>query len=186
MLFVDSADKAARFIWLCDAFNIPLLYLADVPGFMIGTKVERQGIIRAGRQDDLRGVARPPCRKHLRGGAQGLRRRPLRDERPGLRPRRHAWRCPSAMIAVMGPEAAVNAVYFNKIQEKPEAERAGFVQTLRDEYKKDIDIFKLASELIVDEIIPGDSLRRGAEQRIEIYVDAQVVSGQRKRGVLPV
>jgi acetyl-CoA carboxylase carboxyltransferase component len=48
VLFVDSADKAARFIWLCDAFNIPLLYLADVPGFMIGTKVEQQGIIRAG------------------------------------------------------------------------------------------------------------------------------------------
>src|SRR6185436_17173227 len=48
VLFVDSADKAARFIWLCDAFNVPLLYLADVPGFMIGTKVERQGIIRAG------------------------------------------------------------------------------------------------------------------------------------------
>ena len=48
VLFVDSADKAARFIWLCDAFNIPLLFLADVPGFMIGTDVERQGIIRHG------------------------------------------------------------------------------------------------------------------------------------------
>jgi acetyl-CoA carboxylase carboxyltransferase component len=48
VLFVDSADKATRFIWLCDAFNVPLLYLADVPGFMIGTKVERAGIIRAG------------------------------------------------------------------------------------------------------------------------------------------
>src|SRR5256714_10566588 len=48
ILFVDSADKAARFIWLCDAFNIPLLFLADVPGFMIGTAVERQGIIRHG------------------------------------------------------------------------------------------------------------------------------------------
>src|SRR5690606_37556919 len=48
VLFVDSADKAARFIWLCDAFNVPLLYLADVPGFMIGSAVERQGIIRAG------------------------------------------------------------------------------------------------------------------------------------------
>src|SRR5207245_4779888 len=48
ILFVDSADKAARFIWLCDAFNLPLLFLADVPGFMIGTAVERQGIIRHG------------------------------------------------------------------------------------------------------------------------------------------
>ncbi len=48
VLFVDSADKAARFIWLCDAFNVPLVFLADVPGFMIGTQVERQGIIRHG------------------------------------------------------------------------------------------------------------------------------------------
>jgi acetyl-CoA carboxylase carboxyltransferase component len=48
VLFVDSADKAARFIWTCNAFNIPLLFLADVPGFMIGSKVEREGIIRAG------------------------------------------------------------------------------------------------------------------------------------------
>ena len=48
VLFDDSADKGARFIWFCDAFNIPLLYLADVPGFMIGTEVERQGIIRHG------------------------------------------------------------------------------------------------------------------------------------------
>ncbi|HEY9723002.1 MAG TPA: acyl-CoA carboxylase subunit beta, partial [Oscillatoriaceae cyanobacterium] len=47
-LFVDSADKAARFMWLCDAFNIPLLFLADVPGFMIGSQVERQGMIRHG------------------------------------------------------------------------------------------------------------------------------------------
>ena len=43
VLFVESADKAARFIWLCDAFNIPIVFLADVPGFMIGTAVERQG-----------------------------------------------------------------------------------------------------------------------------------------------
>ena len=48
VLFVDSADKAARFIWCCDAFNVPLVFLADVPGFMIGTEVERQGIIRHG------------------------------------------------------------------------------------------------------------------------------------------
>ena len=48
VLFVDSSDKVARFVWLCDAFNIPLVFLADVPGFMIGSAVERQGIIRHG------------------------------------------------------------------------------------------------------------------------------------------
>src|SRR6202012_522132 len=48
VLFIDSAAKATRFIQLCDAFSLPLLFLADVPGFMVGTAVERQGIIRHG------------------------------------------------------------------------------------------------------------------------------------------
>ena len=47
-IFVDSADKAARFITWCDAFNVPLIFLHDVPGFMVGVAVERQGIIRHG------------------------------------------------------------------------------------------------------------------------------------------
>ena len=98
VLFVDSADKAARFIWLCDAFNIPLLYLADVPGFMIGTVVEKQGIIRAGAKM-IAAVSEATVPKLSRGRAQGLRRRPLRDVRPGLRARRvhraaHARRSP--------------------------------------------------------------------------------------------
>jgi len=66
---------------------------------------------------------------------------------------------PQAMIAVMGPEAAVNAVYYNKIQEKPESERAAYVQKLRDEYKADIDILKLASEQVLEAVVPGDRLR---------------------------
>ena len=80
VLFVDSSDKAARFIWTCNAFNVPLLFLADVPGFMIGTQVERQGIIRAGREDDL-GRVRGDRAEALGDRAQGLRRRALRDGR---------------------------------------------------------------------------------------------------------
>ena len=87
MLFVDSADKAARFIWLCDAFNMPLLYLADVPGFMIGTKVERQGIIRAGAKM-IAAVSEATVPKLSRHRAQGVRRRALRDVRAGVRARR--------------------------------------------------------------------------------------------------
>ena len=87
VLFVDSADKAARFIWTCDAFNIPLLFLADVPGFMIGTAVERQGIIRHGAKM-ISAVSEATVPKLSRDRAQGLRRRALRDGRPGLRPRR--------------------------------------------------------------------------------------------------
>ncbi len=184
VLFVDSADKAARFIWLCDAFNIPLLYLADVPGFMIGTKVERAGIIRAGaKMISAVSEASVPkicvvVRKAYGAGLYAM-------SGPGFNPN-VTLALPGAMIAVMGPEAAVNAVFFNKIQEKPETERAAYVQQLRDEYKEDVDIFKLASELIVDEIVAGDALRKELVARLGHYVEAQQLSPTRKRGVLPV
>ena len=138
VLFVDSADKAARFIWLCDAFHIPLLYLADVPGFMIGTKVERAGIIRAGaKMISAVSEATVPrisvvVRKAYGAGLYAMCG-------PGFAPDA-TLALPQAMIAVMGPEAAVNAVFFNKIQEKPEAERAAYVQALRDEYRADVDL----------------------------------------------
>jgi acetyl-CoA carboxylase carboxyltransferase component len=91
------------------------------------------------------------------------------------------------MIAVMGPEAAVNAVYFNKIQEKPEgAERTAYIEALRNEYREDVDLMKLASELVIDAIIPGDELRTELVARLGLYADAQQQPSQRKRGVLPV
>jgi acetyl-CoA carboxylase carboxyltransferase component len=93
---------------------------------------------------------------------------------------------PQAMIAVMGPEAAVNAVYFNKIQEQPESERAAYVQRLRDEYRQDIDIVKLAGELVVDAVVPGQALRRELERRFELYAEGYAPPTERKRGVLPV
>ena len=87
VLFVDSSDKAARFIWTCNAFNVPLLFLADVPGFMIGTQVERQGIIRHGAKM-VSAVSRGHRAEDLGDRAQGLRRRPVRDGRAGVRARR--------------------------------------------------------------------------------------------------
>ena len=87
VLFVDSADKAARFIWTCNAFNVPLLFLADVPGFMIGTQVERQGIIRAGAKM-ISAVSEATVPKLSGDRPQGVRRGALRDGGPGLRPRR--------------------------------------------------------------------------------------------------
>jgi acetyl-CoA carboxylase carboxyltransferase component len=184
VLFVDSADKAARFIWLCDAFNVPLLYLADVPGFMIGTKVERAGIIRAGaKMISAVSEASVPkisviVRKAYGAGLYAM-------SGPGFNPN-CTLALPQAMIAVMGPEAAVNAVFFNKIQEKPEAERAAYVQQLRDEYRADVDIYKLASELIIDKIIPGDQLRSELASRFEIYSQHYAPAAHKKRGVVPV
>ncbi|MFL5298916.1 MAG: acyl-CoA carboxylase subunit beta [Anaeromyxobacteraceae bacterium] len=184
VLFVDSADKAARFIWLCDAFNVPLLYLADVPGFMIGSKVERQGIIRAGaKMISAVSEASVPrisvvVRKAYGAGLYAM-------DGPGFAPSA-ALALPQAMIAVMGPEAAVNAVFFNKIQERPEAERAAYVEQLRAEYRKDIDIEQLASELIVDAVVPGKELRRELARRFAVYAQGYEPPRERKRGVLPV
>ena len=184
VLFVDSADKAARFIWLCDAFNVPLLYLADVPGFMIGTKVERAGIIRAGaKMISAVSEATVPricvvVRKAYGAGLYAM-------DGPGFAPSA-TLALPQAMIAVMGPEAAVNAVYFNKIQEKPEAERAAFVAALREEYRKDIDLLKLASELVVEAVVPGARLRDELARRFRLYAEGYAPPAERKRGVLPV
>jgi methylmalonyl-CoA decarboxylase subunit alpha len=184
VLFVDSADKAARFIWLCDAFHIPLLYLADVPGFMIGTKVERAGIIRAGaKMISAVSEATVPrisvvVRKAYGAGLYAM-------DGPGFKPS-CCLALPQAMIAVMGPEAAVNAVFFNKIQERPEAERAAYVQELREEYKKDIDIEKLAAELVVDAVVPGPELRGELTRRFAYYAQGYEPTRERKRGVLPV
>jgi acetyl-CoA carboxylase carboxyltransferase component len=184
VLFVDSADKAARFIWLCDAFNVPLLYLADVPGFMIGTKVERAGIIRAGaKMISAVSEATVPricvvVRKAYGAGLYAM-------DGPAFGPNA-TLALPQAMIAVMGPEAAVNAVYFNKIQERPEAERAAYVAGLREEYKKDIDIVKLASELVVDAVVPGGALRDELTRRFRLYAEGHQPPLERKRGVIPV
>ena len=103
------------------------------PGFMVGTAVEKQGIIRHGAKM-ITAVAEATVPEDLRGGAQGVRRRAVRDGRPGLRAGRHAG-LPTAKIAVMGAEAAVNAVYANKIAAiEDEAERAAFVEAKRAEY----------------------------------------------------
>ncbi len=184
ILFVDSADKAGRFIALCDAFNIPLLFLADVPGFMIGTKVERAGIIRHGAKM-IAAVAEATVpkisvivRKAYGAGLYAMCG-PAYDPDACLA-------LPTAMIAVMGPSAAVNAVYFNKIAELPEGERAAYVQRLEDEYRKDIDLYRLASDLAIDAVVPATELRRELSARFAAYATRFRTRVERKHGVFPV
>src|SRR5438477_162995 len=159
-----SCIAAARFVGPCDASNIPLLFLADVPGFMIGKAVERQGIIRHGaKMISAMADATVPricvvLRKAYGAGLYAM-------SGPGFEPDA-TIALPQAMIAVMGAEAAVNAVYANKIAEKPEAERAAFVEQLREEYRADIDLLKLASNLHVDAVVPGDELRAELVRRL--------------------
>jgi acetyl-CoA carboxylase carboxyltransferase component len=184
VLFVDSADKATRFIWLCDAFNLPLVFLADVPGFMIGKAVERQGIIRHGAKmisavaDATVPKISVVVRKAYGAGLYAMCG-PAFDADATIA-------LPQAMIAVMGAEAAVNAVFANKIAAKPEAERAAYVEELRTEYREDIDLFKLAANLHVDAVIPGDELRTELIRRFEALATKREPGLERRRPVLPV
>ncbi|MFC7392448.1 acyl-CoA carboxylase subunit beta [Scopulibacillus cellulosilyticus] len=185
VLFVDSADKGAKFIQLCDAFGIPLLFLSDVPGFMIGTKVERAGIIRHGAKL-IAAVSEATVpkisvivRKAYGAGLYAM-------AGPAFEPD-CCIALPTAQIAVMGPEAAVNAVYSNKIQaiDDPK-ERIQFIQEKQKEYKETIDIYKLASELIIDDIVDGDELRQVLIDRYKMYDSKEMTFSQRKHPVYPV
>ncbi|MSO79239.1 MAG: acyl-CoA carboxylase subunit beta [Acidimicrobiia bacterium] len=185
VLFGDSADKAARFIWLCDAFNVPLLFLSDVPGFMIGTQVERQGIIRHGAKM-ITAVAEATVpkisvivRKAYGAGLYAMCG-PAFDPDACLA-------LPSARIAVMGPEPAVNAVFYNRIQEIADPdERAKFVAEQRVEYEADVDIVRLASELVVDAVIQPDDLRDELVRRFALASTRQREVFHRRHGVPPV
>lgn len=184
VLFTDSADKAAKFIQLCDAFNIPLLFLTDVPGFMIGTKVEREGIIRHGaKMLSMMSEATVPkisviVRKAYGAGLYAM-------AGPAFEPD-CVLAFPNAQIAVMGPEAAVNAVYAKKIEQLQEEERRAFIKEKQDAYKDEIDIYRLASEMVVDDIIHPDRLREELVKRFEVYADKKMTFTERKHGVYPV
>lgn len=184
VLFPDSADKAAKFIQLCDAFNIPLLFLMDVPGFMIGTKVEQQGIIRHGaKMLAMMSEATVPkisvvVRKAYGAGLYAMAG-PAFDTDATLA-------LPTAQIAVMGPEAAINAVYANKIATLEGEARTAFIQEKQQAYREDIDIYRLASEMIVDAIIEPDKLRDELSKRFEMYDSKNIQFSTRKHGVYPV
>ncbi len=185
VLFVDSADKAARFIALCDAFSIPLVFLADVPGFMIGTQVERQGIIRHGAKmiAALSEATVPKwsvvVRKAYGAGLYAM-------AGPAFEPEA-VLALPTAEIAVMGPEAAVNAVYSKHIEAISDpAERAAFVEEKRRQYRADIDILRLASELVIDQVVDPDQLRTELALRIGRSFGKERAPVRRRRPVHPV
>jgi acetyl-CoA carboxylase carboxyltransferase component len=185
VLFVDSADKATRFVQLCDAFNVPLLFLSDVPGFMVGSAVEKQGIIRHGaKMITAVSEATVPkicvvVRKAYGAGLYAM-------AGPGFEPDA-TLALPTAKIAVMGAEAAVNAVYANKIAAiEDQAERAAFVAEKRREYDEDIDIVRLASELVVDDVVTPDALRAELVRRFRAYRSKDRHFSHRRHGVTPV
>jgi acetyl-CoA carboxylase carboxyltransferase component len=185
VLFVDSADKAARFIQLCDAFNVPLLFLADVPGFMVGTAVERQGIIRHGAKliSAVSEATVPKIsvivRKAYGAGLYAM-------AGPGFEPDA-TLALPTAKIAVMGAEAAVNAVYYNRLAAiADEGERDAETERLRAEYDADIDVLRLAGELVVDDVVEPEDLRAQLIRRFAAARGKNRAFSRRRHGVTPV
>jgi acetyl-CoA carboxylase carboxyltransferase component len=185
VLFVDSADKAARFINLCDAFNVPLIFLADVPGFMIGSAVERAGIIRHGAKM-ITAVAEATVpkfsvivRKAYGAGLYAMCG-PAFDPDACLA-------LPTAQIAVMGPDPAVNAVYYNKIHAIEDLdERAAFVAKERAAYVEDVDLVHLAAELVVDAVVQPEDLRDELVRRLGMAATRVRDDAVKRHGVPPV
>ena len=182
-LFPDSSDKGAEFVWLCDAYNIPLVYLVDTPGFMVGTAVERAGILRRGRKFIFAtSSATVPricviVRKSYGAGIYAMSG-PAYDPDVTLA-------LPSAEIAVMGPEAAINAVYLNRLTaiEDPE-ERKALTERLRNEYRESYDIYRLAGEMVVDELVLPSDLRRQLAHYLDLYKDKEVPRPTRRHGTI--
>jgi acetyl-CoA carboxylase carboxyltransferase component len=185
VLFVDSADKCARFIWTCNAFNIPLLFLADVPGFMIGTQVEKEGIIRHGaKMISAVSEANVPKLSVIVRKAYGAGLYAMAG--PAFDPD-CCLALPTASIAVMGPQAAINAVYYNQLQGiEEEAERAARTEELREEYAQDIDILHLGSELVVDAVIQPEGLRGELIRRFALAAGKNRQWPEKRNPITPV
>lgn len=183
VIFPDSSDKAARFIWICNAFNIPLLFLNDIAGFMIGTQVERQGIIRHGAKF-LFAISESNVpricvivRKAYGGGYLAMSGAPINPDA--------VLALPTAKPALMGPAAAINAIYYNKIMELPPEERPAFIQARQEEYEDKIDPYAMASEFFFEAVIPATQLRQELIARFETYSLREARGIERRCGIIP-
>jgi acetyl-CoA carboxylase carboxyltransferase component len=182
-IFPDAAEKAAGFIWTCDAYNIPLLYLADTPGFMAGSGVEKDAILEKGRDmiyATSSATVPKQCvvvRKAYGAGIYAMSG-PAYDPESTIA-------LPSGEIAIMGPEAAINAVYARKLSEiDDEEERQQTEQELREEYREDIDVHRMASEVVIDEIVPPSTLREELTNRFAFYEGIEKDLPDKKHGTV--
>ncbi|EMA39192.1 acyl-CoA carboxylase subunit beta [Halococcus hamelinensis] len=182
-IFPDSAKKAAEFVWKCDAYNVPLLYLCDTPGFMAGSGVEKEGILEEGKKmiyATSSATVPKQCvvvRKAYGAGIYAMSG-PAYDPEATLG-------LPSGEIAIMGPEAAINAVYRNRLDEiDDDEERAEREAELREEYREDIDVHRMASETVIDEIVPPSELRDELAARFAFYEDVEKSLPDKKHGTV--
>ena len=182
-IFPDSAKKAAEFVWKCDAYNVPLLYLCDTPGFMAGSGVEKEGILEEGKKmiyATSSATVPKQCvvvRKAYGAGIYAMSG-PAYDPESTLG-------LPSGEIAIMGPEAAINAVYRNRLDDIDDPdERAEREAELREAYREDIDVHRMASETVIDEIVPPSELRDELAARFAFYEDVEKSLPDKKHGTV--
>ncbi len=183
-LDVNGADKAARFVWLCDAYDIPLVFLMDCPGFIVGSAVEKQGIIRHGAKM-LFAVAEatvPKITVVLRKGyGAGYYVMNGRAYQPDVIV---GW--PTAEISVMGPEGAVNIIFRKQIEALPEDEqveaRNNFVEMIREQ----ISPYVAAGWSFIDDLIDPAETRYIIARGLEQSANKKLERPWRKHGVLPV
>ena len=184
-LDVNAADKVARFVWLCDAFGIPLVFLHDVPGFVVGSVVEKQGIIRHGAKM-LFAVSEATVPKisvivRKSYGAGYFVMNGLAYEVDYL----VAW--PTAEIAVMGPDGVVNIAFRKELEAVPEGkERDAKRIELAEMIRSNIDPYVAAGHAQLDDVIDPADTRAAIIRGLEVSEDKQVFRPWRKHGVLPV
>ena len=181
-IFPDSAEKGAGFVWTCDAFGIPLVYLCDTPGFMVGSAVERRGVLQKGRKFIYATAnAQVPTlcavtRKAYGAGIYAMAG-PAFDPDATLA-------LPSAEIAVMGPDAAVHALFADQLEEMSPEDREAFEEMMLEEYEKHIDIRAQAAKMQVDELLPAGDLREQLAGRLETLKHKRRTARDRHHGTV--
>jgi acetyl-CoA carboxylase carboxyltransferase component len=181
-IFPDSADKGAGFVWTCDAYNIPLVYLCDTPGFMIGSQVEREGVLRKGRKFIYAtSNAQVPKFCVITRKAYGAGIYAMCGPAFGADA---TLALPSAEISVMGPDAAVHALFGDQLAEMDGETREQFIESAKEQFEKYVDIEAQAANMEVDELLPAGDLREQLEARLAAFATKRRSERPRHHGTV--
>ena len=182
VLDVDSSDKAARFVRFCDCFNIPILTLVDLPGYLPGVDQEYAGVIRHGAKllyaysETTVPTVTVIIRKAFGGGYIAMASKHLRTDFV------YAW--PTAEIAVMGAEGACNVVFAREIADakNPEAVRQQKIKEYKDKYSNP---YNAASKAYIDAIIDPEDTRKQIITSFELAQNKEFTKKLHKHGSIP-
>jgi acetyl-CoA carboxylase carboxyltransferase component len=181
-LDIDACDKASRFIRFCDAFNIPIITLVDVPGYLPGTDQEWGGIIRHGaKMLYAYSEATVPkitltIRKAYGGSYLGMCSKDLGADTV------LCW--PTTELAVMGAEAAAEVIYRKEIADSEDKEK--LLKEKIAEYRREFaNPYRAAEHLHVDDVIEPSETRLNLIQALETAKDKVEERPKKKHGIIP-